>query len=252
MDKLSETSKAVWSLIGIAIVVVIFAYIHTNKDSKEEKVSNEKMERVYIPFQEFYTLAHKDKMKNMESQYKQQTNATKEIVAFQEEQARIEAERLAKIKEEKRIAKKKEEERLMKLAKQQEEKKLARQKEKEKNKQLASRGTSYQGSWQTTQATHYSLGNTGGDVPACGVINLQQTGTHYQGMRIVAANTKLYPCGSVLEIKSKLGTEKAIVMDTGGFLKSKPRNIDILVRTEKEAYALGRYNIEFRVLRKGW
>lgn len=243
MDKLSETSKAVWSLIGIAIVVVVFAYMYTNKDSKEEKVSNEKMERVYIPFQEFYTLAHKDKMKNMESQHKQQTNATKEIVAFQEEQARIEAERLAKAEEEKRIAKKKEEERLMKLA---------RQKEKEKNKQLASRGTSYQGSWQTTQATHYSLGNTGGDVPACGVINLQQTGTHYQGMRIVAANTKLYPCGSVLEIKSKLGTEKAIVMDTGGFLKSKPRNIDILVRTEKEAYALGRYNIEFRVLRKGW
>lgn len=170
------------------------------------------------------------------------------------EEVRIRSEHIAKLKEEERLRQiaiqkeKEEKERLRKL----EEKRIARQKEKESQPQLASRGSEYKGAWKTTEATHYSLGNTGGDVPACGVINLQQTGTHYQGMRIIAANTNLYPCGSVLEIQSKLGTEKAIVMDTGGFLKSKPNNIDILVRTEKEAYALGRYPVKMRVLRKGW
>ena len=169
------------------------------------------------------------------------------------DEVRIRSKHIAKLKEEERLRQiaiqkeKEEKERLRKL----EEQRIARQKEKEKT-QLASRGTGYTGAWKTTEATHYSLGNTGGDVPACGVINLQQTGTHYQGMRIVAANTSLYPCGSVLEIQSKLGTEKAIVMDTGGFLKTKPNNIDILVRTEKEAYALGRYPIKMRVIRKGW
>ena len=248
----SNLSKIIWGATGALLTLMALVYLYVNKEDEKKEVGKIELGDVYIPFQSQFDLSYTDKIETMNKQYQERKKAIQTVMIAQEEKA--EKERLAKLEEERKIAEAKrlEEERKLKEKQELEKKKIARQKEKEKSKQLASRGNSYQGSWQTTQATHYSLGNTGGDVPACGVINLQQTGTHYQGMRIVAANTKLYPCGSVLEIKSKLGAEKAIVMDTGGFLKSRPRNIDILVRTEKEAYALGRYNIEFRVLRKGW
>lgn len=60
----------------------------------------------------------------------------------------------------------------------------------------------------------------------------------YGAIRIIAADTSLIPMGSILEIE---GFGKAIVLDTGGYIKG--YRLDLLVATDAEAFAWGRGNV---------
>jgi 3D (Asp-Asp-Asp) domain-containing protein len=67
---------------------------------------------------------------------------------------------------------------------------------------------------------------------------------------IVAADPKVLPIGSVIEMK--LGSHSGIytVLDTGGFIKG--NRIDIYVPDTERALEFGRRQVKIRVLRHGW
>jgi 3D (Asp-Asp-Asp) domain-containing protein len=67
---------------------------------------------------------------------------------------------------------------------------------------------------------------------------------------IVAADPKVLPLGSVIEIR--VGSHAGIytVLDTGGFIKGK--RIDIYFPDYEEALEFGRRDVYVRVLRHGW
>lgn len=74
--------------------------------------------------------------------------------------------------------------------------------------------------------------------------------TKYEGMDIIATDNKIIPLGSIVLIKSKDRTIKAIVLDKGGAIKN--RDIDLLVSSQSEAYKKGVYYAELSLIRKGW
>lgn len=107
-----------------------------------------------------------------------------------------------------------------------------------------------------------SLTGYGADCPlcsgrlACSAYDVNRNGVvtypdpTYGNVRIVASS-KLYPCGSIVAINSSLTSEPmlAIVLDRG----VGGNNLDLLVASEAEAsVSVGRRNMTFSVLRRGW
>lgn len=87
--------------------------------------------------------------------------------------------------------------------------------------------------------THYS--------PKCpGCIGITKSGynvkktIYYEGMRVIAVDPRIIPLGSIVEMELPSGTIKAIALDIGGAIKG--YKIDLLVKSESEAYKLGVYN----------
>jgi 3D (Asp-Asp-Asp) domain-containing protein len=79
-------------------------------------------------------------------------------------------------------------------------------------------------------------------------------GTTSSGVRvntgIVAADPKVLPLGSVIEIRVGSHTGIYTVLDTGGFIKG--NRIDIYFPDFEEAVEFGRRPVHVRVLRHGW
>lgn len=73
--------------------------------------------------------------------------------------------------------------------------------------------------------------------------------TEYQGYKIIAADLSVLPMYSIVEIKTKTETFKAIVLDTGGAIKGEI--IDYLVGSYEEAINFGRQQATVNVLREG-
>lgn len=89
-----------------------------------------------------------------------------------------------------------------------------------------------------------------------GCIGITKTGysvkdtIYYKGMRIIAVDPNVIPLYSIVEIEFQDKTKmRAIALDTGGAIKN--NRIDILVKTRKEAYKLGRQQVKVTVLREG-
>lgn len=73
---------------------------------------------------------------------------------------------------------------------------------------------------------------------------------YYNGMRVIATDTRVIPMYSVVELNFKDGTkEKAIALDTGGGIKG--NKIDLLVNSTDRAMNFGRQKVTVRVLKWG-
>jgi 3D (Asp-Asp-Asp) domain-containing protein len=79
-------------------------------------------------------------------------------------------------------------------------------------------------------------------------------GTTASGVRvntgIVAADPRVLPIGSVIEIEAGDHSGIYTVLDTGGFIKGK--RIDIYMPSFDQALSFGRRAVKVRVLRHGW
>ncbi|UCF35365.1 MAG: 3D domain-containing protein [Acidobacteriota bacterium] len=67
---------------------------------------------------------------------------------------------------------------------------------------------------------------------------------------IVAADPRILPIGSVIEVEAGDYSGIYTVMDTGGVVKG--QIIDIYVPDYEEAIQFGRQNVRVRIIRKGW
>lgn len=67
---------------------------------------------------------------------------------------------------------------------------------------------------------------------------------------IVAADPRLFPLGTVMEVRAGRYSGIYTVMDTGGAVKG--RIIDIFIPDYDEAVQFGRRKVSVRVLRHGW
>ncbi len=67
---------------------------------------------------------------------------------------------------------------------------------------------------------------------------------------IVAADPKVLPIGSVIEVSAGDYSGIYTVMDTGGVIKGDI--IDIFMPDYEEAVQFGRQNVKIRIIRKGW
>lgn len=97
------------------------------------------------------------------------------------------------------------------------------------------------------QATYYGSDCSGCSGITAGGVNVSGGNTHYNGMRVIAADPSVLPIGTVVNVKgSALGNFTGIVMDTGGAIKG--NIIDILVGSEAESSTYGRSNVQVEVL----
>lgn len=171
--------------------------------------------------------------------------------AYYEIKKGAEERRLKEIDEyEKQLTIKAEQERLKRARQEElEKKRLARQKEKEKQVAVISRGTvqEFDSDWMTFEATNYTPYCTGcSGVTAVG-LDVRKS-IYYNNYRIIATDPKVIPMWSLVEVVTPYETFKAIAADTGGDIKN--HRIDILVATKQEAYELGRFNVQIRIISK--
>src|SRR5690606_26004776 len=96
------------------------------------------------------------------------------------------------------------------------------------------------GNWITIEASYYTAKCKGCSGFTKTEIDVRNTVT-YQGMRIIATDPNVIPLWSIVEIKTKNGSYKAIALDTGGAIRH--HKIDVLVSSTKEAINLGRHNV---------
>lgn len=73
---------------------------------------------------------------------------------------------------------------------------------------------------------------------------------YYQGYRVIAADFNKIPLYSIVEIKTKTETFKAIVLDTGGAIRGS-NTIDLLIDTYDKAIQFGRQEVKITVHREG-
>lgn len=104
------------------------------------------------------------------------------------------------------------------------------------------------GNWMTIEASYYTAKCNGCTGITKTEVDVRNT-TAYQGMRIIATDPRVIPLWSILEIKTKTGSYKAISLDTGGYIKG--NKMDVLVSSTKEALKLGRHNVQVKIIRKG-
>lgn len=175
-----------------------------------------------------------------------------------EEELRL-AREYAKIAEERYLAAEAEEKRLAEIARQEQlererrerlaaEKSRKEETRKKEQQVVVSRGSEYKGSWRSFQATYYTSGCYKCSGIGASGVDLRHS-IYYEGMRVIAADPRVLPLWSIVEIQSGNHTYKAIVLDTGGKIKN--QLVDVLVETKDEAYRNGRHSIQLRVLRKG-
>lgn len=100
--------------------------------------------------------------------------------------------------------------------------------------------------WKTFKATYYTS--------RCdGCVGITKTGIdvrdtiYYNGMRIIAVDPSVIKLGSIVEVKTPHETFKAISGDVGSAIKGK--RVDILVSSKKQAYSLGRHDVQIRLLK---
>jgi 3D (Asp-Asp-Asp) domain-containing protein len=72
---------------------------------------------------------------------------------------------------------------------------------------------------------------------------------YYQGYRVVAADLRVIPLYSIIEIKTQSQTIKGIVIDKGGVIKG--QLLDLLVSSYDDAINFGRLGATVKILREG-
>jgi 3D (Asp-Asp-Asp) domain-containing protein len=72
---------------------------------------------------------------------------------------------------------------------------------------------------------------------------------YYQGYRVVAADLRVIPLYSIIEIKTQSQTIKGIVIDKGGVIKG--QLLDLLVSSYDDAINFGRQGATVKILREG-
>jgi len=90
--------------------------------------------------------------------------------------------------------------------------------------------------------------------------NIHYEDIDYGKVRIVAAATTKFPCGTIVKISNFYMSEDAIVaivLDTGGDMRKAYNNgiiwMDLLHATEKDTIAVGKQkDINYDILRYGW
>ena len=175
-----------------------------------------------------------------------QIELEKQIAEFESaEKARLaEVERQNKLREDQLLK-----EKILKeqQAKQAEEKRLAEEREIQEKKanELKVNKDSSGMTFNASYYTPYCSGCSG--ITAAG--HNARKSIYYDGMRIVAADPRIIPLWSVIEVATPYETFKAIVLDTGGTIKN--RKLDILVTDKKTAYNLGRHDVTVKIIRKG-
>lgn len=95
-------------------------------------------------------------------------------------------------------------------------------------------------------ATHYSAfcptGCTGKTAIGVDVSNT----IYHKGLRVIAVDPKIIPLGSKVRVAGDGYDFEAWAIDTGGDIKG--NRIDILVGSTKEAYKLGRKNVQVEII----
>jgi 3D (Asp-Asp-Asp) domain-containing protein len=72
---------------------------------------------------------------------------------------------------------------------------------------------------------------------------------NYNGLRILAADLNVLPLYSIVRVRTKDETFRAIVLDKGGLIKN--YKLDLLVSSYNEAIKFGRQTVEITILREG-
>lgn len=202
-----------------------------NKNISEKPIDeNEKME--YISIKEVRENYIKLTNNDFYHEFKKEEEKQRLIALHNERLKQLEIERKA------------EEERKRKL---EEARKL---REKEKREVVISRGESLQpeSNWMTFNASYYTPYCTGCSAVTATGIDVRNTIT-YNGYRIIATDPKVIPMWSLVEVVTPHESFKGIAADKGGAIKG--MKVDILVKTKKEAYSLGRHNVKVRVIKYG-
>ncbi len=107
----------------------------------------------------------------------------------------------------------------------------------------------YDTNWKTFEATYYTaFCNTGCIGITASGYSVKDT-IYYNGKRIIAVDPRVIPLYSVVEVKTPYEIFEAVALDTGGSIKN--QRVDILVSTKKEAFALGRHDVQIRVIEFG-
>src|SRR5699024_3594018 len=103
---------------------------------------------------------------------------------------------------------------------------------------------------QTFNTSYYGMdcaGCTG--ITACG-LDVSGGQTHYNGMRILAADTSILPLHTVVKVTNPDGSSyTGIVKDRGGAIKG--RKLDVLVGSEAESKKHGRHDAKVEVIKRG-
>lgn len=156
-----------------------------------------------------------------------------------------EAENKKKVEEIKRLDQLAKEKELARLEEVKRKEEAKRKQEELKAKEKASKKDTYDSDWETFNASYYTAYCTScSGITATG-IDVRKTIT-YKGYRIVAADPKVLPMGTIVEIETPHETFKAYVGDKGGAIKG--HKLDILVKTKSQAYDLGRHDVKLRVI----
>lgn len=124
--------------------------------------------------------------------------------------------------------------------------KLKLEEERKKKTVAVSRGNKSNNNWIVFEATHYSaFCNTGCTGITKEGYNVKNT-IYHKGYRVIAVDPKKIPLGSVVEVQTSYGTFKALAGDVGGDIKG--NRIDILVESDNVAFKLGREKVQVRIL----
>lgn len=106
--------------------------------------------------------------------------------------------------------------------------------------------------WITYTQTHYtSYCNTGCTGKTASGIDVSKS-TKYNGMSIIAVDTRRIPLGSIVEINDNGKVFKAIALDTGGAIKGNKIDLLVSVNDSSYAYSLGVKKVKVKILRRGW
>lgn len=128
-------------------------------------------------------------------------------------------------------------------AKKRREEEAARKKaEEQKKKAVVSRSKEPRHEATVFEASAYiAMCDTGcSGVTATGY-DVRRTIFSPSGLRIIAADPRILPLGTIVRISYGSTSFKAVVLDTGGAING--HKIDILVASTKEAFAFGRQNV---------
>lgn len=249
------------NVLGNAVLSTIVAgtLLTTAPEAEEPLVNKLEYKSPYVVAEEFKKsteqLTKEVRKHEREVREKEQRLTEREAYIKQLEQ-QLEAQRVEEAKKKAELEAKKKREEQEKLEKEQAQKKnQASQpksdaqpsvsKELTPAKQVENKGSSV----GTFNATYYGMDCNGCSGRTASGFNTKGR-THYNGMRILAADTSILPLGTIVQVQgSAIGSFTGIVMDRGGAIKGK--RLDILVGSEAESYSLGRQNVNVNVVSYG-
>lgn len=106
------------------------------------------------------------------------------------------------------------------------------------------------GEGQTFNTSYYGMDCAGCTGITASGLDVSGGKTHYNGMRILAADTSILPLHTVVKVTNPDGSSyTGIVKDRGGAIKG--RKLDVLVGSEAESKKHGRHDAKVEVIKRG-